>query len=375
MSLGIFAELLSRQNILILERSARGAFRPLGRTPDWCSGLLPPNAVSDGSLAPETIFSFLEYFLPEAGRFWADGASGELRSGMWVETSPDGVELHLAATACIVARKKILLIRRLEQEFDQLQSVYQKGRELLLTQERLLAETSKKEILLHCIIHDLAGPLSGITGTLQVLEGEELTAQAARLVELGRRAARQQSRLIDDLLATFRAETGALDTIDPDPAHAPDAVACARDVLDSLLPAFAIREVSARVDVAPGLSGRAPVSGEKGRLERIFHNLVQNALRYSPAKGVVTIGFQRKGSAVRITVEDQGPGVPPEIIPQLFQKFVRGGGNRGKSGLGLYFCRISVEQWGGAIGCEPRPEGGARFWFRLNLVQAAESWG
>jgi signal transduction histidine kinase len=368
MNSGFYAELLSRQNILILERSDRGDFRPLGQTPDWCAGVLPSEAASAGSLAPQTIFSFLEYFLSEAERFWADAAGGELRSGIWAETSPDGVELHLAATACVVARKKILLIRRLEQEFDQLQRVYQKGRELLLTQERLLAETSKKEILLHCIIHDLAGPLSGITGTLEVLEGEKLTAQGAKFVELGRRAARQQARLIDDLLATFRAETGALDTIDPDPAHAPDAVACARDVLDSLLPAFAIREVRGRVNVDPELPERVLVSGEKGRLERIFHNLVQNALRYLPAKGTVTIGFQREGSAVRITVEDEGTGVPPEIVPQLFQKFVRGGGNRGKSGLGLYFCRISVEQWGGAIGCEPRPEGGTRFWFRLALV-------
>ena len=365
---GFFVELLSRQSILILERRGGGLFRPLGKTPDWCSSLLVSDAASAGSLAPETIFSFLEYFLPEAERFWTDATGGELESGIWVETRPDGVELHLVATVSVIVGKKVLLIRRLEQEFDQLQRVYQKGRELLLTHERLLAETSKKEILLHCIIHDLAGPLSGIVGSLQVLEGEELTPQAAKFVQLGRRAARQQSRLIDDLLATFRAETGALDTIDPDPAKAPDAVACAQEVLDSLLPAFAIREVSGRVIVAPGLPARVLVSGEKGRLERIFHNLVQNALRYSPAKGEVTIRLQREGAAVRIEIEDQGDGVPPEIVSQLFQKFVRGGSNRGKSGLGLYFCRISVEQWGGAIGCEPRPGGGTRFWFRLNLV-------
>jgi signal transduction histidine kinase len=368
MNFGFFAELLSRQSILILERGAGDDFRPLGKPPGWCSGFLPPDAAAAASLAPETIFSFLECFLPEAGQFWAGKAGGELRSGIWMETSPDGTPLHLVAAACVISGKKLLLIRRLEQEFDQLQRVYQKGRELLLTHERLLAETSKKEILLHCIIHDLAGPLAGITGTLQMLENEAPSPQAVKFIELGRRAARQQSRLIDDLLATFRAETGALDTIDPDPAHAPDVVECARDVLDGLLPAFAIRGVSGRIHVTPGLPQRLPVSGEKGRLERIFHNLVQNALRYSPARGVVTIGFQAEGSAVRITIEDQGAGVPPEIVPQLFQKFVRGGSNRGKSGLGLYFCRISVEQWGGAIGCEPRPEGGTRFWFRLNRI-------
>ena len=368
MNSGIFAELLARQNILILERNVRGGFRLLGSAPEWCSGLLPADAASAESLAPEAIFSFLEYFLPEAGRFWADAAGGELRSGFWVEGRDDGGELHLVATACIVGGKKLLLIRRLEQEFDQLQRVYQKGRELLLNHERLLTETSKKEILLYCIIHDLSGPLAGMAGTLEMLKNEQLTAQGARFVELGRRAVRQQSVLIEDLLATFRAETGALDTIDPDPAHAPDAVACAREILDLVLPAFAMRGVSGSVKVAPGLPERVLVSGEKGRLERIFHNLIQNALRYSPAKGVVTIGFQREESAVRITIDDQGVGIPPEVAPQLFQKFVRGGANRGKSGLGLYFCRISVEQWGGTIGCEARPEGGTRFWFRLNLV-------
>jgi len=368
MSAGFFAELLSRQNILILERGEGGAFRRLGKTPEWCAGLLPASVSADEPLAPETIFSFLEHFLPEAGEVWTGESGGELRSGIWMESGPEGTELRLVATACVIARKKLLLIRRLEQEFDEMQRVYQKGRELLLTHERLLSETSKKEILLHCIIHDLAGPLAGISGTLQVLETEDLTPQAAKFVELGRRAARQQAHLIDDLLATFRAETGALDTIDSDPAHAPDAAACAREVLDALLPAFANRGVSGRIRAAPGLPERVLVSGEKGRLERIYHNLLQNALRYSPVGGVVTIGFQKEGASVRITIEDQGAGVPAEIIPQLFQKFVRGGGNRGKSGLGLYFCRISVEQWGGAIGCEQCAEGGTRFWFRLNLV-------
>jgi signal transduction histidine kinase len=368
MSADIFEELLAQQEVLLFERVSEGGFRLLGTLPDWSSGLLPANAASGDSVAPETIFSFLEYFIPEVEVFWDTAAVGDLRSGLWAETRPDGVELHLVAKACFAGGKRILFVRRLVEEFDQLENVYQRSRELLLTHERLLSETNKKEILLHCIFHDLAGPLSGITGTLQVLEGEKLSAQAAKIVELGRRAARQQSRLIDDLLATFRAETGALDTIDPDPAKAPDAVACAREVLDSLLPAFAIRELTGSVSVVAGLPERVLVTGEKGRLERIFHNLVQNALRYSPAKGAVTIGFERDGAAVRITVDDEGSGISPDIIPQLFQKFVRGGINRGKSGLGLYFCRISVEQWGGAIGCEQRAEGGTRFWFRLNLV-------
>jgi hypothetical protein len=378
MSADLFEELLARQEVLLFERDSLGGFRLIGTLPDWSSGVLPENAKSGDSIAPGAFFSFLEYFIPEAERFWAGATSGDLRSGLWAETVPEVrrtivagkevTELHLVAKACFAGGKRILFVRRLVEEFDQLESVYQKGRELLLAHERILAETNKKEILLHCIIHDLAGPLAGITGTLQVLEGEELPPQAARFIELAHRAARQQALLIEDLLATFRAETGALDAVDPDPANAPDAIACAREVLDALIPAFASRRIDGVIRVEPGTPDRVLVSGEKGRLERIFHNLIQNALRYSPARGTVTVGFQREDAAVKVTVDDDGSGIPPEVVPTLFQKFVRGGVNRGKSGLGLYFCRISVEQWGGAIGCDPRPEGGTRFWFRLNLV-------
>ena len=52
-------------------------------------------------------------------------------------------------------------------------------------------------------------------------------------------------------------------------------------------------------------------------------------------------------------------------VPRLFRKYAQGGGTNGQVGLGLYFCRITVEGWGGAVGYEPAPGGGARFWFRL----------
>ena len=90
-------------------------------------------------------------------------------------------------------------------------------------------------------------------------------------------------------------------------------------------------------------------------------------LRYfKPPNGKVTVTIQPVGAEVHVCVEDEGAGVPPEIAPQLFQKFIRGRASAsGKAGLGLFFCRITVEQWGGSITCEPRAEGGTRFWFRL----------
>jgi hypothetical protein len=313
-------------------------------------------------------FPFLEHFLPNAERHWESGASGELRSGIWTESGSDGTELHLDATACRVGGERLLLIRRVETEFDQLQRALQRGRELMLTHERLVAETSKKEILLHCVIHDLSGPLSGITGALDILRQEDLSKEGRRFLELGRVGARQQANLIGDLLDSFRAEIGALDHLELDPAQAPDIIECTREVIDALKPAFAVRGVTARLVFGPAVADRARVVAEHNRLQRVLHNLLQNALRYSAARGLIVVTLALEGGFTRVCVDDEGDGIAPEVASQLFQKFVRGRGATGKAGLGLFFCRITVEQWGGAIGCEPLPGRGTRFWFRLKTI-------
>ena len=291
-----------------------------------------------------------------------------MRSGIWTENAPDGGELHLEATACRAAGEVLLLIRRIETEFDQLHRALQRGREISITHERLLSETNKKEILLHCIVHDLSGPLSGVTGALDILRTENLSQEARRFLELGRLGVRQQANFISDLLDSFRAEMGSKDEGISDPAQAPDLNRCAREVIDTLKPAFAVREVTCRLDIAKNIPNRQRVVGEWNRLLRVLHNLLQNALRHSPAGGVVTVSIVRDGAEMVVNIDDHGHGIAPEVAPQLFQKFVRGRGTSGKAGLGLFFCRITVEQWGGSIGCASREEGGTRFWFRLKAV-------
>src|SRR4030095_11873387 len=92
---------------------------------------------------------------------------------------------------------------------------------------------------------------------------------------------------------------------------------------------------------------------------------VENALRHSPSGSLVMVALEQAGADVLVAVDDQGPGAAPGVVRTLFEKFSQGKGQKGKAGLGLYFCRITVEHWGGAIGCTPRQTGGTRFWFRL----------
>jgi K+-sensing histidine kinase KdpD len=101
---------------------------------------------------------------------------------------------------------------------------------------------------------------------------------------------------------------------------------------------------------------------------RVLANLVDNAIRYSPANSTVSIDVHREDSSVLATVDDEGPGVPPEVLPLLFAKFAKGRERSAGTGLGLYFCRITVERWGGGIGYEKRQPRGSRFWVRLPLA-------
>jgi signal transduction histidine kinase len=179
-----------------------------------------------------------------------------------------------------------------------------------------------------------------------------------------RQVSRQQ-RMIQQILDVFAAEMGAIESFARDAAHAPDAARCAQEVVKALGPAGAMQDVTLQMDPGVDVAANWQVVGEQSRLERVIFNLVENALRHSPAGSVVTVRVAEEASNVLVMVDDAGPGIPEDMQERLFEKFSQGQGQQGKAGLGLYFCRMTVEHWGGAIGCTPRPTGGTRFWFRL----------
>jgi signal transduction histidine kinase len=258
------------------------------------------------------------------------------------------------------------------QQERQQRLMQQKGNELSLNYQRLIKEIQKKEILLHCIVHDLAGPLLGIKGGYELLANENLSASGRKFLEIGLRQADKQEKLIKQILQAFAAEVESLDSFTIDPAQAPDAASSIKEVVEALQPAFALHHV--KLQIAPALNPAQnwKVVGEKSRLERVISNLTENALRHSPPDSTVTVGcYADENGQVLIAIDDEGPGVPPEVAATLFQKFAQGKKGKGKVGLGLYFCRITVEHWGGIIGHSPGAEKGSRFWFRLPRPQAA----
>ena len=120
----------------------------------------------------------------------------------------------------------------------------------------------------------------------------------------------------------------------------------------------------------------APVTGDPLRLRQLVTILVDNAIRHSPAGSTVAVWVRPETGGALLQVDDHGPGVKPEDLPRLFERFWRAdNAPAGGTGLGLAIAKWIVEQHGGTIGAFNRPEGGASFWARLPNVPTSARLG
>ena len=358
-------DLFAALQMVVLERLQDGSFQTLGAVPEWFRRFHPDATERQEGLRPDRTSLFLENFLIDAESFWREQQSGKLISGLWNEIDQGGNEYYLEASAVCWNQRKILLIAFPELEYQEKQRIIQIGRENRLRYHRFDKELQKRDILLHCIVHDLAGPLTAILGCFALLDFESLTLKAKGFVKLGLQQSSRQQALIQQILDVFSAEMRTLEAYTVDFARAPDVARCVKAVVEALLPAATLKNMHLRLAPNIEMGKDWKVVGEKSRLERVIFNLVENALRHGPSGSTVTVAVGAEGEDVLIIVDDEGRGVSPDSVGTLFEKFSQGGGHIGKAGLGLYFCRITVEHWGGSIGYTPRTEGGCRFWFRL----------
>jgi len=169
--------------------------------------------------------------------------------------------------------------------------------------------------------------------------------------------------MIGDLLDMSRLESGGMDSPVREPATpaalVEGGIARVRMQLDGR---------AIEVAAPPGLPA---LLVDTALIERVIANLLENAVKYSPARGVIHVRAASAGGAIELRVEDDGPGIPAEYLDLVFEKFFRVKGD-GRSaipgtGLGLAICRGIVEAHGGQIWAENRPSGGACFSVRLPL--------
>ena len=174
------------------------------------------------------------------------------------------------------------------------------------------------------------------------------------------------SRLVDDLQELSRVEAGAYEL------HLrPIAVAAlVETAARRLIPRYRDKGVTLRLALPKRLP---PVRVDRDRILQVLTNLLENALRYTPSGGTVTVRAARRGTSVAIMVTDTGVGIPAEHLPHIFQRFYRVDKSRsrsgGGSGLGLTIAKHLVEAHGGQIWAEsPGPGRGSTFTFTLPVA-------
>jgi signal transduction histidine kinase len=229
--------------------------------------------------------------------------------------------------------------------------------------------TRARDEMLAMVAHDLRNPLNAIQMASQLLLSDPaLDAEAARkTVHMIQRAGSRMNRLIGDLLDAKQIEAGSfLVHMRPE---SPSAVV--RDALDMLQPIAASKRQQLDTAIEPGLPA---VQVDGARIQQVISNLVGNAIKFSPAGSVITIGAQGRPSAVRISVSDTGPGIQPDELPRIFDRYWQGRRReKGGLGLGLAIAKAIVEAHGGCIDVSSAPGVGATFYFDVPLLLGAES--
>lgn len=224
-------------------------------------------------------------------------------------------------------------------------------------------ETMRRD-LSAMIYHDLRGPLHNINLGLTRVDRllTDRSPAVSQLLELALGSTRQLTRMVNSLLDLEQLETGH--------AELNLQLVASADLITQAVEATRLLSEDTghelQCDVAPHLP---LLNVDADMMVRVFINLIENAIKYTPSGGTVQLEAAQNNGQVWIAVSDNGPGISPEVRQQVFDKYVRVRGDRSHSGigLGLAFCRLAVQAHGGQIWVEDNAPQGARFIVTLPL--------
>ena len=223
-----------------------------------------------------------------------------------------------------------------------------------------------RDDLISMIYHDLRSPLANVVSSLDVLESLlplESDPAFRSLLNIAIRSTERIQRLTDSLLDINRLEAGQ-----PIGNRQPTSPASlAKDAVDSILPIAQNKKQEILLNISADLP---PIYVDADMIKRVLTNLLENAVKFTPTEGIITIGAEVDNSSILMWVHDNGPGIPSDQRDHIFQKYARlqpGIGPKG-FGLGLAYCRLAVEGHGGKIWVRSQQGEGTRFTFSIPLT-------
>jgi signal transduction histidine kinase len=227
---------------------------------------------------------------------------------------------------------------------------------------RLLFFDQFKTDVVATVAHEFRTPLTSLRMAIHLcLEGAAgaLTEKQQDLLQAGREDCERLQDIVDDLLDASRIQAGRLE-LHRSPLKAAEILQTARDMQADA----ATKHI--HMSIVDETSVDDQLFADPDRLKLVLSNLVQNAIRYTPEGGTVSVSARALDKEIRIEVSDTGAGVPEEYHQRIFEKYFQVPGlPSGGAGLGLYISREVVLAHGGEMGVESRPGDGSTFWFTV----------
>lgn len=229
-----------------------------------------------------------------------------------------------------------------------------------------------KDDFVSTVSHELRTPMAAIVGSLGLIKSGAVGAipdRALHLIDMAHRNCDRLVRLLNDILDIERIGSGKI-TLTRASLNLNALIA---DIVALNTPHAEQRRVTFSIQLS---AQPATVFADADRLAQVLTNLISNALKYAPRDSSVHIVNEPSDDGYRVSVRDEGPGIPESFRPQIFSRFARADSSdnrdKGGTGLGLSICKLIIEQHGGRIGFDSLEGHGATFFFELDGTVKAQ---
>nr|WP_283769988.1 ATP-binding protein [Mucilaginibacter sp. Bleaf8] len=220
----------------------------------------------------------------------------------------------------------------------------------------------QKDEFISVASHELRTPITSLKASLQLLErmkDSPSSAMLPRLIEQSNKSLNKVSVLVNDLLNATKLTEGQV-SLKKDKFRLSDLLEnCCHHI-----------RMDGNYEILCQGDNSLIVEADRDKIDQVLDNLVNNAVKYAPASKHISIQYYKDGDMVKVSVADKGPGIPPEKLPHLFERYYRvdsGGHQYSGLGLGLYICSEIIKRHGGQIGVHSAAGNGTTFWFTLPL--------